>query len=193
MRTTQNVILEEGTITGVFRSRDDAENAYNALIEKGYAPNEIILLMSDDTHRTHFKDIVDAPSGNKAMENAGIGSAIGGTVGAIVGVIAAIGTSVALPGLGLIIAGPIVAGLSGAGAGGLTGGLIGGLIGSGMSNEHAKAYEDSVKDGAVVIGVVPKTSEDRLLINTAWREYRGENIYNADKKEVEEIKEEVKP
>ena len=44
MRTPQNVILEEGTITGVFRSRDDAESAYNALIEKGYAPDEIILL-----------------------------------------------------------------------------------------------------------------------------------------------------
>jgi hypothetical protein len=192
MRTTQNVILEEGIITGVFRSRDDAERAYNALIEKGYTQEEIILLMSDETHRIHFKDIVDAPSGNKAMEKAGVGSAIGGTVGAIVGVIAAIGTSVVLPGLGLIVAGPIVAGLTGAGAGGLTGGLIGGLIGSGMSNEHAKAYEDSVKDGAVVIGVVPKTPEDRSLIGTTWREYRGENIYG-DRKEVEEIKEEVKP
>ena len=192
MRTPQNIILEEGTITGVFRSRDDAENAYNALIEKGYLPNEIILLMSDETHRSQFKDATDTGSGHKAMENAGIGSAIGGTLGAIVGVIAAIGTSVALPGLGLVIAGPIVAGLSGAGAGGLTGGLIGGLIGSGMSDEHAKAYEDSLKEGAVVIGVVPKTAEDRRLINTAWRQYRGENIYG-EPKEVEEIKEEVKP
>jgi len=192
MRTPQNVILEEGTITGVFRSRDDAESAYNALIEKGYAPDEIILLMSDETHRTNFKDIVNTEPGNKAMENAGIGSAIGGTVGAIVGAVAAIGTSVALPGLGLIIAGPIVAGLTGAGAGGLTGGLIGGLIGSGVPNEHAKAYEQSLKEGAVVIGVVPKTPEDRQLISVAWREYRGENIYG-DKKEVEEIKEEVKP
>ena len=188
MRTPQNVILEEGTITGVFRSRDDAESAYNALIEKGYAPDEIILLMSDETHRSSF----NPEPANKAMENAGIGSAIGGTVGAIVGVVAAIGTSVALPGLGLIIAGPIVAGLTGAGAGGLTGGLIGGLIGSGMSNEHAKAYEASLKEGAVVIGVVPKTIEDRRMIGTAWRQYRGENIHG-EPEEAEEIKEEVKP
>ena len=192
MKTTENVILEEGTITGVFRSRDDAERAYNTLIEKGYAPDEIILLMSDETHRTQFKDSVINESGGKTMEKAGIGSAIGGTVGAIVGAVAAIGTSIALPGLGLIIAGPIVAGLTGAGAGGLTGGLIGGLIGSGMSNDHAKAYEQSLKEGAVVIGVVPRTPEDRSLINYAWREYRGENIYG-DPKEVEEIREEAKP
>jgi hypothetical protein len=191
MRTAQNVILEEGTITGVFRSREDAESAYNALIEKGYAPGEIILLMTDETHRTHFKGAVEVEGGNKAMESLGIGSAIGGTLGAIVGVIAALGTSVALPGLGLIIAGPIVAGLTGAGAGGLTGGLIGGLVGSGMSNENAKVYEASLKEGAVVIGVVPKTPEDRSLISTAWREYRGENIHGHE--EVEEIKEEVKP
>jgi hypothetical protein len=192
METTQNVVLEEGTITGVFRSRDDAESAYNALIEKGYAPDEIILLMSDETHRSTFKDTDSGEPRNKAMENAGIGSAIGGTVGAIVGVVAAIGTSVALPGLGLIVAGPIVAGLTGAGAGGLTGGLIGGLIGSGMSREHAKAYEASLKEGAVVIGVVPKTAEDRRMIGSAWRQYRGENIYG-EPKEVVEIKEEVKP
>jgi len=148
--------------------------------------------MSDETHRSQFKGAIEAEPANKTMENAGIGSAIGGTVGAIVGAVAAIGTSIALPGLGLIIAGPIVAGLTGAGAGGLTGGLIGGLIGSGMSDEHAKAYEDSLKEGAVVIGVVPKTAEDRRLINTAWRQYRGENIYG-EPKEVEEIKEEVKP
>jgi hypothetical protein len=191
MRTTENVILEEGTITGVFRSRDDAESAYNALIEKGYAPNEIILLMTDETHRTHFKGAVEVENNkNKAMEGVGVGSAIGGTLGAIVGAVAAIGTSVALPGLGLIIAGPIVAGLTGAGAGGLTGGLIGGLASSGMSNENAKAYEASLKEGAVVIGVVPKTAEDRRLISTAWRTYRGENLHGD---EVEEIKEEIKP
>lgn len=189
---TKNAIIEEGTIMGVFHSRDDAENAYNALIEKGYSPDEIILLMTDETHRRHFVDAREHEPGTKAMESAGIGSAIGGTVGAIVGAIAAIGTSLALPGLGLVIAGPIVAALTGAGAGGITGGLIGGLVGSGVPKEHAAAYESSLKEGGVVIGVVPKTAEDRRLISTAWRNYRGENMYG-DIRETEEIRHEVKP
>lgn len=42
--------------------------------------------------------------GTKAAESARMGSAIGGTVGAIAGVIAAMGTSLVIPGLGLVIA-----------------------------------------------------------------------------------------
>jgi hypothetical protein len=172
---------EEGTITGVFRNREDADRAYESLINKGYSADEIIVLMSDETHNLHYKDrelVTD--SGNKTMEKAGVGSAIGGTVGAIVGGIAAIGTSIALPGLGLIIAGPIIAALTGAGAGGLTGGLIGGLIGAGISKEHAKVYETSIKEGGIVVGVVPRTDEDRISIGNEWSSYRGEQIYGVE-------------
>lgn len=178
MKATTNTRQEEGTVTGVFRSRDDAERAYDSLIDKGYTPDEIIVLMSDDTHKVHFKNRErETDLGNKAMEKAGVGSAIGGTVGAIVGGIAAIGTSVALPGLGLVIAGPIVAALTGAGAGGLAGGLIGGLIGSGIPKEHAIIYETAIKEGGIVLGVVPKTEDDRTSIGSEWNTYRAENMY----------------
>jgi hypothetical protein len=179
---TTAIKQDEGTITGVFRTREDAERAYNSLTEKGYSADEIIVLMSDETHKVHFKDRDEKTDlGNKAMEKAGVGSAIGGTVGAIVGGIAAIGTSVALPGLGLIIAGPIVAALTGAGAGGLTGGLIGGLIGSGIPKEQAEAYETSIKEGGIVVGVVPRTDEDRVSIGQDWSTYRGEKLYGVDR------------
>lgn len=178
MRTASDIHQEEGTVTGVFRSREDAERAYNLLIDKGYTSDEIIVLMSDETHETHFKNRDhESNLGNKAMEKAGVGSAIGGTLGAIAGGIAAIGTSVALPGLGLIIAGPIVAALTGAGAGGLAGGLIGGLIGAGIPKEHAVIYESAIKDGGIVVGVVPRSHEDRISIGKDWDTYRGEKIY----------------
>lgn len=45
------------------------------------------------------------------MEGAEKGSAIGGIIGAIVGVIAVIGTSVLIQGLGIVIAGPLAAGI----------------------------------------------------------------------------------
>ena len=172
---------EEGVVTGVFYSRDDAEKAYNSLLSKGYTSEEIILLMSEDTQKKHFANSdKESELGNKAMEKAGVGSAIGGgTAGAIIGAIAAIGTTVALPGLGLVIAGPIAAALAGAGAGGLTGGLIGGLIGAGIPKERATIYENSIKEGGIVVGVIPKSSTDRTSIGQEWRNY-GENVYGSN-------------
>src|ERR1700737_2587428 len=111
-------------ITGMFRDRESAERAFHSLEEKGYTKDEINLIMSDDTRKKYFSEEEDTEMGSKAWEGAGAGSAIGGTIGAITGIIAAIGTTLVLPGLGLVIAGPIAAGLAGAGAGGITGGLI---------------------------------------------------------------------
>jgi len=170
----------EGTITGVFRTRDDAEKAYNSLLAKGYTSDEIILLMTDKTHKEQFdKSDRKTELGNKAAESAGIGTAIGGTTGAIVGALAAIGTAVAIPGLGLVVAGPIVAGLAGAGAGGIAGGLIGALVGSGIPKEDAEVYEGALKKGGIVVGVVPKTEEEGILIGEEWRGY-GENVRGID-------------
>lgn len=188
---SSNLKNEAGTVTGVFQSREDAEQAFDSLIKRGYDPKDIILLMSDKTHKTHFNDRdVDTDLGNKAAEKAGIGSAIGGTAGAVIGAIAAIGTTIALPGLGLVIAGPIVAALTGAGAGGLAGGLIGGLVGAGIPKERAVVYEDSIKKGGIVVGVVPKSDEDREAIGRDWRTYRGESMYGID--EHEEVTNEAK-
>ena len=181
---SSNLKNEAGTVTGVFQNRADAEQAFDSLIRRGYDPKDIILLMSDKTHKTHFKDRdVDTDLGNKAAEKAGIGSAIGGTAGAVIGAIAAIGTTIALPGLGLVIAGPIVAALTGAGAGGLAGGLIGGLVGAGIPKERAVVYEDSIKKGGIVVGVVPKSEQDREAIGRDWSTYRGENVYGIEEHE----------
>jgi hypothetical protein len=192
MDSTYDSRTETGTVTGIFQNREDAEQAYNSLIKRGYDPKDIILLMSEKTHKTHFKDRDgdnDTDLGNKAAEKAGIGSAIGGTAGAIIGAIAAIGTTVALPGLGVVIAGPIVAALTGAGAGGIAGGLIGGLVGSGIPKERASLYEDSIKKGGIVLGVVPKSEQDREAIGQDWRNYRGENMYGFDERETANINE----
>ena len=80
--TNTNLDHDAGTITGVFHDKDDAEKAYNSLIERGYSRDDISVLMSDDTRKTNYAD-VDADDrsdlGNKSMEGAGVGSAIGGT------------------------------------------------------------------------------------------------------------------
>ncbi|GAB3821260.1 hypothetical protein GCM10028895_23060 [Pontibacter rugosus] len=106
-----------GMMTAMFRDRESAERAYNELRARGYDKDDINVIMSDEGRKRHFDDDSKDHTtelGNKSLEGTGAGSAIGGTLGAIVGAVAAIGTSVAIPGLGLIVAGPLAAGLAGA-------------------------------------------------------------------------------
>jgi hypothetical protein len=168
-----------GMVTGLFRDRESAERAYSSVSGRGYNKDDVSLLMSDDTRKKHFgnsRSDNDTDLGNKALEGAGVGGAIGGTLGGVIGAIAAVGTAVALPGLGLIIAGPIAAGLAGAGAGGLTGGVIGALIGAGIPEDRAKEYEQGVKEGGIVMGVQPRSREDAEYIHSEWQRSHGEDI-----------------
>jgi len=166
-----------GMLTGMFRDRESAEKAYNSTISRGYTHDDVNVMMSDQTRDSWFSDSDDTALGSKAMEGAGAGSAIGGTLGAIIGGIAAIGTSVLIPGLGLVVAGPLAAALAGAGAGGLTGGLVGALIGSGIPEERAREYEEGIKGGGLVMGVNPRNNEDADYFENDWRTNRGESIY----------------
>ena len=99
-------MAESRPVTGLFRDRDSAERAYQAVIDRGYGRGDVDLVMSDETRTRHFGSTPDGRTtelGTKAAEGAGIGGAIGGTVGAIAAAVAAVGTSIALPGLGLVM------------------------------------------------------------------------------------------
>lgn len=177
MDTTQQGTSGTRTLTGMFRDRDAAERAWYSLHERGYGADEVDLLMSEDTRARHFgADTPDTELGNKAMEGAGTGSAIGGTLGAIAGAIAAIGTTLVIPGLGLVLAGPIAAALAGAGAGGLAGGLIGALVGRGIPEDRAQRYEQDIRGGGIVISVKPKSDEDADYIQNSWKGGKAEYV-----------------
>jgi hypothetical protein len=166
-------------VHAVFRDRFDAERAFDYLHTKGYLDSEINVLMSDKTRSTYYpasQEKEKHEAGSLATEGMGVGGAIGTAVGATLGAIAAIGTSVAIPGLGLVIAGPIAAALAGGGAGAVTGGLIGTLVGAGMTEQNAKAYEEALRNGGLAIGVVPHSDEDAGVIEKKFREYNGENV-----------------
>jgi len=167
-----------GILTGLFSDKESSEGAYRSLRDRGYSDDEINVIMSDETRNKWFGDDDDSELGTKAAEGTGYGSAIGGTLGAIIGGISAIGTNLVLPGLGLIVWGPIAAALAGAGAGGVTGGLIGALVGWGIPEDRARAYETGVKNGGTVLGVTPRSDEDASYFENEWKtNYRGQDIY----------------
>ncbi len=165
-------------VTGLFPDRESAERAYSSVASRGYDRNDVNLVMSDETRKRHFAadTSVQTELGTKAAEGAGIGGAIGGTVGAIAAAVAAVGTSLVLPGLGLVIAGPIAAALAGAGAGGAAGGLVGALIGWGIPEERVKEYETGIRDGGILMGVRPRSDDDALAFQDSWRDANGKLI-----------------
>ena len=165
-------------VTGLFPDRASAERAFDSVSERGYSKDDINLVMSDEARHRHFSGEAgtDTELGTKAAQGAGIGGAIGGSLGAIVAAIAAVGTSIVIPGAGLIIAGPIAAALVGAGAGGATGGLIGALIGYGIPEERIKHYEEGIKQGGILMGVTPRSNEDALHFETAFKEHQGQHV-----------------
>lgn len=164
-------------VNAAFANRADAQKAYDELIYRGYKPDEINVIVSDETRRIHHEEIENEKPAHSTMENAGIGSAIGGTAGAIAGAVIAIGSTVVIPGLGIAVAGPLLAALTGAGAGGLTGGIVGALHHRGVPKEHADVFESTIREGATIISFTPRTVEDRMEIIEAWNRYGARQLH----------------
>jgi hypothetical protein len=174
MTTTANNRL----VTGLFTDRASAEAAYNATAARGYNNDDVDVVMSDETRTRHFVPAgTETELGNKAAEGAGIGGAIGGTLGAIAAAVAAIGTSIAIPGLGLVVAGPLAAAIAGAGAGAASGGLVGALVGWNMPEERVKHYEEGIKNGGILVGVRAKSDDDAEHFEREWKGVNGQHVY----------------
>src|SRR6267378_6379794 len=159
-------------VSGLFKTRAAAEAAVDAIIKRGYTRDDISVLMSDSTKNKEFA----VQTRSHAVDGAGVGGAIGGTVGAVLLAIAAVGTTIAIPGLGLFIAGPIAAALAGAGAGGATGGLIGLLIGTGIPEHRAKVYDTGVRGGGILLGVEAKNDEDVERLEQLLEDIGAEHV-----------------
>jgi hypothetical protein len=159
-------------VTGLFKTRAAAEAAVDAIIKRGYTRDDISVLMSDATKNKEFA----VQTRTHAVDGMGIGSVIGGTVGAVLLAIAAVGTSIAIPGLGLLVAGPIAAALAGAGAGGATGGLIGLLIGTGIPEHRAKVYDTAIRGGGILLGAEAKTDDEVDRLETLLEDIGAEYV-----------------
>ena len=138
--------------TEIFETKQGAEKAYQDALDAGYTPTDINVFMSEDSRKRYY-DSVLIKEGSKASEGMGIGGATGAVAGGIIAAITALGTNLVIPGLGLVIAGPLAAALAGAGAGAVTGGLVGSLVGWGIPEDKAKVFESGIKSGGIVLGV----------------------------------------
>jgi hypothetical protein len=160
--------------TGLFRDRASAERAYDDLMARGYGADDVNVVMTDEARRRHFGDTQSTrlgtratEVGSKALEGAGVGGGIGAVAGGALAALAAAAT-VAVPGVGLVDAGPIAAALTGAGAGAVAGGAVGALVGAGIPEERVTEYESGLREGGIVMGVRPRTDEEAEYFEREW-------------------------
>jgi hypothetical protein len=147
------------TVTAVFTTRPDAARAVDELVRAGISRDAISLLVAEAARGQHFKVV----EGDKAAAGAIGGGVVGGVLGGLAAGLVAIGVIVA-PGLGLVAVGPLLAALAGVGAGGAAGGLVGGLVGLGIPEHHAKAMDEKVTRGGILIAVstVDRAQQDAV-------------------------------
>src|SRR5687767_4777473 len=173
-------VTPSGYVTGLYSTPEAASRAYEGLTTKhGYKSDDINVVMSEGTRTRYFGDVkpgTELSHGSKAAEGLGKGAAIGGGIGAALAALFAVGTSVVIPGLGLVVAGPIAAALAGAGAGGATGGVIGALIGAGIPEDRAKEYERGLNDGGILIGTRYRDADHAKELERDFTSYGGSNV-----------------
>jgi len=158
----------------IVKSEEQATDIVDDLKTAGFSNSDISALFPDKKGTRDFAH----EQATKAPEGAAPGASAGGLLGGTLGWLAGIGT-LAIPGVGpLIAAGPILALLNGAAVGAATGGLTGALVGYGIPEEHARLYEEDIKNGRAVMGVRPRNDEDAEYFENNWRnDYRGEHVY----------------
>jgi hypothetical protein len=159
-------------ITGLFKNRVAAEAAVDAILKRGYTRDDISVMMSDATRTKEFA----LQARTHAADGAGVGGAVGGVVGAVLAAVVAVGSTIFLPGLNLVIAGPIAAALAGAGAGAATGGVIGALIGAGIPEYRAKVYEAGLLSGGILLGVEAQTTDEAKKLEELLEALGGDHV-----------------
>ncbi len=141
------------TITGTFATTEQVRQAIDRLIAAGVAPGSISAITAagkpvEELTTTPIERLNDLASG------AGLGALIGGVTGLVI-------APLVLPGIGLLVAGPLAMG------GALAGGLIGAFANAGYDQEQARLLAEQVEAGRYA--VVVHEPDDPVRVETVLR------------------------
>jgi len=164
-------------VTGVFRSRADAERAVNELKNLGVAAEKIGLITPDSRTDGVERGVpvtdTEEPGMGRAM-GAAVGGAMGAAGGATLGLAVA---TLAIPGVGPVLAfgmiGAALLGTFGAAAGSAIGDSVEEELGEGVPHEDLYIYKDALRNGgSIVVAYVIDDQADRAreIVKTAGAE-----------------------
>jgi hypothetical protein len=161
------------TIVAIFDDIAVARQVVEDLVKAEFARSSISLITNDAQNqysRYLEKDYVPQQDAVTAGQGASFGAIVGGLTGLLVGLAA-----LAVPGIGLaIVAGPIVAGLTGALAGTVTGGFVGALVKSGVPEDEAPYYAEGIRRGGTLVSL---ETSDTLRAGDIMHRYGSINIH----------------
>ncbi|HKQ25101.1 MAG TPA: hypothetical protein VJT81_11730 [Burkholderiales bacterium] len=166
-------------VTGLFANSESIERAYEIVSARDYGTADINVVMSDDTRRRYFSDDrqVNTELGRKVEEGGEMGGPLGGKIGTIIPAVIAVGI-VALPGVGLVLAGPVAVALAAAGAAGLSFGLMAALHDWGIPEERVDEYQKGIHDGGILMGVRTRSVEDARQIAQQWKAMGAQHVHS---------------
>lgn len=137
------------SVIGIYEDRTTIADAMDVLHKAGYRAADISVLTSDNPGSKDFAH----EKHTKATAGAGVGAAVGAVVGAGLAWLDS-NQVVAITGLGpLVAAGPWLAALAGAGAGGAMGWIAGLMAGLGLTEYVAKRYAGRMRRGGILVSV----------------------------------------
>jgi hypothetical protein len=154
-------------VAGLFNDRATVERACQSVTERGYVYSEINLLMSDETRCRHFQQ--KAASGlthEQPARESGLRFSAGEIDDAIAAAAASFGRTLTLPGLSVVIAGPLAAApLKTYSA---AAGLLGTLASWNIPEKRVMDYEAALRQGKILMSVKPRTLADANHFEKAW-------------------------
>ena len=160
----------ENTVYCLAPTESQANEILTHLRNLGFSASEVSILLKDKETR------------NISVKEDAIRGATKGGIAGVLGALAL--TAVTVPSLGpLIVAGPILAALGGAAAGGVVGGLAGGsgaLTHIGIPERHSAHVEQQLHNGGILIAV---HSDDPARRDRALRVFKSagvEDIYGEE-------------
>jgi hypothetical protein len=137
------------TVTGVFRSRVDAERVMTQMRSLGISEDKITLLTPGKTE----KNLQSVPS--VSAEQPGMGKAMGAVVGAAAGLSGGALVAALIPGVGTITAigllGAAVLAAAGGSIGAVAGGKLENSMTEGLPEDELFVYEDALRKGRSVV------------------------------------------
>jgi hypothetical protein len=175
--TASNGTVRRRVYGGLYTDVTTAEQGVRRFRDAGY-PGERIGVVSRDPDAKEMAE----DAGANAAGGAATGAVAGGVLGGLTGLLVGIG-ALAIPGIGPVVAGGVLAtafgigggtAVAGAGIGAAAGGLIGALTGLGFSHDEASYYDEGVRGGRTLVTVEDDDGRAADLFDeTGAERYRG--------------------
>ena len=154
------------TVAGLFNDREQARQAVNDLKNAGFSDDQIGIAARD---RNDQNELIADTGTHGTTEAATKGAVGGGILGGLVGLLVGLG-ALAIPGIGPVVAGGVLAHtfgiaagttIAGAGIGAVGGGILGALTHLGIPEHEARHFETGFNQGGTLVTVTagPRSAE----------------------------------